>query len=159
MHIKGISFGTCNLACQFQHFGHLMWRTDLLEKTLMLGKIEGGRRRDNRGWDGWMASLTQWTWVWTSSRRWWRTGKPGVLQSMGLQRIGHDWATEVNWTRGKMSYWSVDYITGTLFNPPPPFFSTLKRAWCLGRTPFDKCSSPWPEGVFLVEWCNIQLQE
>ena len=49
---------------------------------------------DNRGWDGWMASLTQWTWVWASSGRWWRTGKPGMLQSMGLQRFGHNWATK-----------------------------------------------------------------
>ena len=48
----------------------------------------------NRGWGGWMASLTQWTWVWASSQRQWRTGKPGMLQSMGSQRVGHDWATE-----------------------------------------------------------------
>ena len=54
------------------------------------------REGDNRGWDGWMASPTWWTWVWPSSRRWWRTGKPGVLQSMGSQRVGHDWATEQN---------------------------------------------------------------
>ena len=54
------------------------------------GEGEGG----NRGWDGWMASLTEWTWVWANSGRWWRTGKPGVLQSMGLQRVGHDLATE-----------------------------------------------------------------
>ena len=59
------------LKLKLQYFGHLMWRTDSLEKTLMLGKIEGGRRRDNRGWDGWMASLTQWTWVWVSSGSWW----------------------------------------------------------------------------------------
>ena len=52
---------------------------------------------DDRGWDGWMASLTQWTWVWVSSRRWWWTGRPGVLRSMGSQRVGHDWATELNW--------------------------------------------------------------
>ena len=53
-------------------------------------------RRDggDRGWDGWMASLTQQTWVWASSRRWWRTGKPGVLQFIGSQRVRHDWATE-----------------------------------------------------------------
>ena len=75
-----------------QYFGHLMWRTDSLEKTLMLEKIEGRRRRDNRGWDGWMASPTQWTWVCTSSRSWWWTGKPDVLQSMGSQRVRHDWA-------------------------------------------------------------------
>ena len=49
---------------------------------------------DDRGWDGWMASLTQWTWVWASCGRWWRTGKPGVLQSMGSQRVGHNWATK-----------------------------------------------------------------
>ena len=49
----------------------------------------------NRGWDGWMASLTQWTWVWVDSGSWWWTGRPGVLQSMGSQRVGHDWATEL----------------------------------------------------------------
>ena len=54
---------------KLQYFGHLMGRTDSFEKTLMLGKIEGGRRRgQHRGWDGWMASPTQWTWVWISSR-------------------------------------------------------------------------------------------
>ena len=55
---------------------------------------EGG----NRGWDGWMASLTQWTWVWVNSGGWWWTGRPGVLQSMGSQRGGRDWVTELNWT-------------------------------------------------------------
>ena len=58
-------------------------------------KAEG--EGDNRGWDGWMASPTQWTWVWASFGSWWWTGKPVVLQSMGLQRIGHDWVTELNW--------------------------------------------------------------
>ena len=76
-----------------QYFGHLMRRTDSFEKPLMLGKIEGGRR----GWDGWMASPTQWTWVWVNSRSWWWTGRPGVLQSMGSQRVRHNWATELNW--------------------------------------------------------------
>ena len=175
---------------KLHYFGHLMKRTDSLKNTLMLGKIEGGRRRegndrgwdgwmasptqwtwvwvssgswwwtgrpvccspwghkesdtteglnwtelnwcwtwsfntlatwckelthwkkkpwcweklrergqrDNGGWNGWMASLTQWTWVWASSGRWWRTGKLGVLHSMGSQRVRHDWATELNWT-------------------------------------------------------------
>ena len=80
-----------------QYFVHLMQRTDSYEKTLILGKIQGGKRRDDRGWDGWMASLTQWTWVWLNSRSWWWTGRPSVLQSMGLQRIGYHWATELNW--------------------------------------------------------------
>ena len=53
---------------------------------------------DDRGWDGWMASLTLWTWVWGKSGSWWWTGRPGVLQSMGSQRVGHDWVTELNWT-------------------------------------------------------------
>ena len=82
------------LKLKLQYFGHLMWRTDSFEKTLLLGKIED-RRRDDRGWDGW---ITQWTWVWVNSRSWWWTGRPGVLQSMGLQRVGHDWAAELNWT-------------------------------------------------------------
>ena len=54
---------------------------------------------DDRGWDGWMASLTRWTWVWASSESWWWTGKPGVLQSMGSQRVGHNWGTEPNWLK------------------------------------------------------------
>ena len=53
---------------------------------------------DNRGWDSWMASPTQWTWVWVNSGSWWWTGRPGVLRSMGPQRVGHEWMTELNWT-------------------------------------------------------------
>ena len=52
---------------------------------------------DDRGWDGWMVSLTRWTWVSVNSRSWWWTGRPGVLRFMGSQRVGHDWATELNW--------------------------------------------------------------
>ena len=71
------------LKLKLQYFGPLIWRTDSFEKTLMLGKIEGRRRR---GWQRmwWLDDITdQWTWVWASSRSWWRTGKPGMLQSMG----------------------------------------------------------------------------
>ena len=57
---------------------------------------KAGGEGDDRGWDDWMASLTGWTWVWVNSRSWWWTGKPGILQSMGSQRVGHDWATELN---------------------------------------------------------------
>ena len=71
------------LKLKLQYFGHLMWRTDSLEKTLMLGKTEVRREGDNRGWDGWMASLSRWGWVWVSSRIWRWTGKPGVLQPTG----------------------------------------------------------------------------
>ena len=58
---------------------------------------QAGGEGDDRGWDGWMASPTRWTWVWVNSRSWWWTGRPGVLRFMGLQRVGHDWATELNW--------------------------------------------------------------
>ena len=86
------------LKLKLQYFGHLMQRTDSLEKTLMLGRLKAGWEGDHKGWDGWMASPSWWTWAWISSRSWWWTGKPGVLKSMGLQRVEHDWATELNWT-------------------------------------------------------------
>ena len=60
-------------------------------------RLRAGGEGDDRGWDGWMASLTQWTWVWVDSGSWWWTGRPGVLWFMGSQRVGHDWATELNW--------------------------------------------------------------
>ena len=60
--------------------------------------LRAGGKGDDRGWDGWMASLTRWTWVWVNSGSWWWTGRPGVLRFMGLQRVGHDWATGLNWT-------------------------------------------------------------
>ena len=59
------------------------------------------------GWDGWMASLTQWMWVWVNSASWWWTGRPGVLRFMGSQRVGHDWVTELNWTELKTKTVSV----------------------------------------------------
>ena len=94
------------LKAKLQYFVHLMQRADLLEQILMLGKIEGRRRRNNRGWDGWVASLTQWTWVWVNSGSWWRTGRPGVLQSMGSQRVGHDWVTE----QQQQLFWKLPII-------------------------------------------------
>ena len=60
--------------------------------------LKAGGEGHDRDWDSWMASPTQWTWVWVSSGNWWWTGKPGVLQSMVSQRVGHYWATELNWT-------------------------------------------------------------
>ena len=76
------------LKLKLQYFGHLMRRADSLEMTVNLGEDEGRRKREDRGWDRWMSSLTQRTWAWVSSRSWWRTGRPGELQSMGLQRVG-----------------------------------------------------------------------
>ena len=85
------------LKLKLQYFGHLMQRADSLEKTLMLRRLMAGGEGEDRGWDGWVASPTQWTWVWVNSGSWWWTGMPGVLWSIWSQRVGHDWATELNW--------------------------------------------------------------
>ena len=93
----GCSLEGLMLKLKLQYLGHLMRRAESLEKTLMLGKIESRR---SRGWQRmkWLdASLIQWTWVWVNSRSWWWTGRPGTLQSLGWQRVSHDWATELNW--------------------------------------------------------------
>ena len=90
----GFSLEGLMLKLKLQYFGHLMQRADSFEETLMLGKIEG-RRRDDRGWNGWMASLTQWTWVWVDSGSWWWTERPGELLFMGSQQVGHNWATKL----------------------------------------------------------------
>ena len=102
VHLKEISpeysLKGLKLKLKHQYFGHLMRRADSFEKTLMLGKIEVGGEGHDRGWDGWMASPTQWTWVWVNSRSWWWTGRPGVLQSIGSHRVKtrlSDW-TDVN---------------------------------------------------------------
>ena len=86
------------LELKLQSFGHLMRRGDSFEKTRILGKTDSRREMGDRGWDGWMASLTRRTWVSVNSRSWWWTGRPGVLWFMESQRVGHDWVTELNWT-------------------------------------------------------------
>ena len=92
----GISLEGMMLKLKLQYFGHLMWRVDSLEKTLMLGGI-GGRGIRGRQRMRWLDGITHsWTWVWVNSRSWWWTGRPGMLWFMGSQRVGHDWATELN---------------------------------------------------------------
>ena len=93
----GCSLGGLMLKLKLHYFGHLMERVDSLEKTLIWEGLGAGGEGDNRGWDGWLTSLTRWTWVRVNSGSWWWTGRLGVLQFMGSQRIGHDWATELNW--------------------------------------------------------------
>ena len=97
----GCSLEGLMLKLKLQYFGHLMWRVVSLEKTLMLGKIEGRRRRGQQRMR-WLDVITdQWTWVWVDSGSWWWIGRPGVLQSMGSQTVGHDWVTEMNWAHGR----------------------------------------------------------
>ena len=93
----GSSLEEMMLMLKLQYFSHLTRRVDSLEKTLMLGVMLGaGGQGNNRGWDGWVASLTRWTWVWVNSGSWWWTGRPGMLRFMGSQRVGLDWVTELN---------------------------------------------------------------
>ena len=67
-----------------------------------------GGKGDDRGWDGWMASVTRWTWIWVNSGSWWWRGRPDVLQFMGSQRVGHDWVTDLNWIeRSIQEYWGI----------------------------------------------------
>ena len=100
----------------------------------MLGKLKAGGERDDRGRDGCIASLTRWTWAWASSGKWWRTGKPAVLQSMGLQRVGHDWATEQQQQSLK---WKADL---------PPGLNLEMKSWTqLFSSPQNSAASPAAE--------------
>ena len=93
----GCSLEGLMLKLKLQYSGHLMLRADLFERPWCWKRLRAGGEGDDRGWDGWMASPTQWTWVWVNSGSWWWTGRPGMLQSMGSQRVGHDWGTKLNW--------------------------------------------------------------
>ena len=132
------------LKLKLQYFGHLMQRADSFAKTLMLGKVEVGGKGDDRGWDGWMASLTHWTWVWASSRNWWWTGKLGVLQSMGVSES--DWT---DWTN----------TLSDLF-----FCSPVMILWCWWKVPscsqlrfpliFESREWESPSGRVHLGWFN-----
>ena len=84
------------LKLKFQYLATWWEELTYLKRPWCWERLKVGGEGDNRGWDGWMASQTQWTWVWVNSGSWWWTRRPGVLQSMGSQRVGHDWATELN---------------------------------------------------------------
>ena len=81
------------LKLKLQYFGLTYW-----EGAWCWERLKARGEGDNRGWDGWMASPTQWTWVWACLGSCWWTGKLGMLQSLGSRRVGHDWVTELNWT-------------------------------------------------------------
>ena len=110
----GCSLVELMLKLKLQYFGHLMRRADSFENTLMWERLKAGGEGDDRGWDGWMASPTQWTWVWVDSGSWGWTGRPGVLQFRGLQRVRHDWVTELNWTELNWKY----SVTPSIFLKP-----------------------------------------
>ena len=164
---------TCPLICRFwclpevRHWGHLCW---VFSERKMVSWAAFPACL------GWMASLTQWTWVWASFRRWWRTGKSGVLQSMGLQRVGHDWATEQQIATPRFSqlgcncaealtlpsqHWVLTDPPHYLSNTRPPLPDSLLNRWtqiqchtywrALGKVP------PSPSFPFLSSTSNTSL--
>ena len=110
----------------------------LIWKDPDAGRLKAGGEGDDRGWDGWMASPTQWTWVWVNSRSWWWTGRPGVLWFMGSQRVGHDWMTELNWTEFQphktVSLINVCVLTASPTDNPLISFSLLKPSYSLRQS-------------------------
>ena len=161
------------LKLKLQYFGHLM------RKNWLIGKDPDARKDwrqeekgTDRGWDGWMASPTWWTWVWASFRSWWWTGKCGVLQSMGLQRVGQDSMTELNWTKLTFTFiylpgffffggesgghlvslfcraWSL-YSFKRLFIKKKMHLSCYVQAWALQACVLSCFSHVWP---FVIQW-------
>ena len=97
------------------------------------GRLKVGGEGDDRGWDGVMASLTRWTWVWVNFGSWWWAGRPGVLRFMGSQRVGQDWVTELNWTEASLWAFQVELVVK---NPPASAgdFSSYFYPWA-GSSP------------------------
>ena len=123
-----------------------MWRLTHWKRPWCWERLKAGEG-DDRGWDGWMASPTGWTWVWASSGSWRWTGKAGVLQSMGSQTVGHNWVTELNWNRRE--YW-VQTLP-MLMNEKVAFaLRKTVTAWVL--TPMWKCHSVSHTRLFLTPW-------
>ena len=100
----GISLEGMIMKLKLQYFGHLCEELTHWKRLWCWEGLETGGEGDDRGWDGWMASLTCWTWVWVNSGSWWWTERTGMLQFMGSQRIRHDWSTERNWTEHKVCH-------------------------------------------------------
>ena len=114
VHPKGnkswVFIGRTDIETETPIFCHLMLRADSFEKTLMLGKIEGRRRRR---WQRirWLDGITtQWTWVWENSVSWWWTGRLGMLCFMGSQPVGHNWVTELNWTEVELKHFFLFFL-------------------------------------------------
>ena len=121
-------------------------------------RLKAGGERDDRGWYGWMATLTQWAWAWASSRKWRRKGKPGMLQSMGLQRVGYDWVTEL---RSRLS--SLGYVVKPLAAPlfltsssliQAPWWSLDSHVFCQIPWEYSHASSPKPLCLWLSSLAN-----
>ena len=132
------------LKLKLQYFGHRCKELTHWKRPWCWERLKAGGEGDERGGDGWMASPTRWTWVWTSSGSWWWTGRPGMLQSMGLQRVRHDWATGLNWK---------------LFFFKKSSFSYLVVFGCAESSLLCAGLKLGPAGVTLHLWCtDLSLQ-
>ena len=104
------------LKLKLQYFGHMIQELTHLKRPWCWERLKAGGEGDDRGWDGWMASPTRRTWVWVSSGSWWWTGKPGLVQFMELQRIRHDWVTELTeiaiFYKFKFVFWRIVIFFG-----------------------------------------------
>ena len=136
----------------------------------MLRGIGGRGEGDDRGWDGWMASPTQWTWVWVDSGSWWWIGRPGVLRFMGLKRVGHDWATELNWLSGSTLALLVCFLGWPLpsgyINLPTlmAHSSILLFLWssfvfCVHYRPSFSAEIQWWESLYSLKLLLLPLAE
>ena len=118
-------------SCLFKRFQNMtasIWQ-QIPQIIYQFLRLKEGGEGDNRGWDGWMASTTRWTWVWVSPRSWWWTGKPGMLHAVhGSQRVRHDWVAGLNWPQqracslepGSYGYWARTLTTHALQHEKPP---------------------------------------
>ena len=113
------------------------------------GGLGAGGEGDDRGWDGWMASLTRWAWVWVDSGSWWWTGRPGVLRFTGSQRVEHDWVTELNWTEMIGNSNLTTHIARNLWRFP------WRRAWQPTPVLFPG-ESPWTEELGRLQSMGLQ---
>ena len=113
---------TCWISLQSKGLSRVLPNTTI-QNHQFLKRLRAGAEGDDRGWDGWMVSPTGWTWVWVSSRSWWWTGRPDVLQSTGLQRVGHDWATDLSLASG--GFLAVSPLMSNCLNLP---FGTQGRS-------------------------------
>ena len=117
-------------------------------------RLEVGGEGDDRGWDGWMASPTQWTWVWVKSRSWWWTGKPGMLQSMGSERVRHDWVTELN------CYICIYSCTHCCIqNGQPPRTTVQYRELCSMLSSNLICKIIWKRLGFIVNMLGRNIRK
>ena len=124
------------LKLKLQYFGHLIQRVMThLKRPWCWKRLKAGEG-DDRGWDGWMASLIQWTWVWASSGNWWWTGKPGVLYSMGSLIVRHNWVNEINWTELILEINKTQKrLSSNIY-----LLKELIKKWLSGNGSFASCS-------------------